>query len=351
MVALIFVVILVLDLLFFSVNSGGGAEKMSSYKSENHFYLLARRVAPEALKKLGQGYDGSLLCLTNAGIIKTGEYDTSLALEAIKQITPCSLERKNLIVINSVMDEPLYFFFFNKNNEDSFFAQTDAQQLVAMPVGEILSRDLSHLFRHLIFRNISLGRLISEAKEMELIFRQEPYGRKWAALINLAHFWAKDPPSETIRIAQFHDHICPGVLSGYYLARFLRHKFPLREKERYFFLSTPLYCKDDALQIIFNQTVGKKGMAAMLLAEEDRPFLFPEAREAAGIFFRYDPQTNRGQGAVLGFAWNKLLQDCKITDPKISFLNSLKQVLFMVDQREEYARYVYFIKIFDLPPG
>lgn len=350
MVTLIVLFISVLDLIFFSVHAGG-AENMLSPKRENPFYLLARRVAPEALKKLGQGYDGSLLCLTNAGIIKAGEYDSSLALEALKQITPCSLERKNLIVINSGMDEPLYFFFFNKNNEESFFAQTNAQQLVSMPVGEILSRDLSNLFRHLIFRNISLGHLISEAKGMELIFHQEPYGRKWAALINLAHFWAQEPPPELIRVAQFHDHVCPGVLSGYYIACFLRSKFPLRAKERYFFLSAPAYCKDDALQIIFNQTVGKKGMAAMLLAEEDRPFLLPEAREAAGIFFRYDPQTSRGQGAVLGFAWSKLLQDCKITDQKIPFLNSLKQVLFMVDQREEYARYVYFIKIFDLPPG
>jgi len=324
---------------------------MSNYGSEDHFYLLAQRVAQEAVKKLGPGSNGHLLTLTNAGIVKFGEHDSSSAIEALKQTTPGSLERKNLIIINAVMDEPLYFFFFNKNNEESFFAQTDAQRFVAMPVGEILSRDLSHLFRHLIFRNISLGRIISEAAEMESIFAQQPYGKKWASLISFAHFWAKDPPSTLIRIAQFHDHICPGVLSGYYIARFLMAKFPRREKERYFFLSTPPYCKDDALQIIFNQTVGKKGMAAMLLAEEDRALLLPEAREAAGIFFRYDPQTNRGQGAVLGFAWSKLLQDCKISDQKVSFLNSLKQILFMIDQRDDYARYVYFIKIFDLPPG
>lgn len=324
---------------------------MGGYIKEDHFYLFGRRVAQEAVKKMGPEYNGHLLTLTNAGIVKVGERDSSLALEAIKQITACSLEKKSLITINSTSDQPLYFFFFHKHTGDSFFAQAEAHQVVSIPVGEILSRDLSQLCHHIIFRNISFSSLISEVEEIESICAQQTYGRKWAALINFAHFWAKDPPSEIIRVAQFHDHICPGVLSGYYLSRFLRDKLPLREKERYFFLSTPPYCKDDALQIIFNQTVGKKGMAAMFLREEDRALLLPEAREAAGIFFRYDPQTSRGQGAVLGFAWNKLWQDCKISEQKTSFLNSLKQVLFMTEQRDEYARYVYFIKIFDLLPG
>ncbi|MGB9698449.1 MAG: FmdE family protein [Thermodesulfobacteriota bacterium] len=300
---------------------------------------------------MGPRYAGHLLTLTNAGLVQVGEHDSSLALEALRQITACSLEKKSLILLNSAVDQPLYFFFYHRNTGESLFAQAEIDQLLSLPASEILARDLAQLFRHLILRNISLGRIISEAAEMESIFAQQPYGRKWASLINFAHFWAKNPPAEMVRVAQFHDHICPGVLSGYYISRFLRHKFALRAKERYFFLATPPYCKDDALQIIFNQTVGKKGMAAMWLAEEERALLLPEAREAAGIFFRYDPQTNRGQGAVLGFAWSKLLQDCKISDQKVSFLNSLKQILFMIDQRDEYARYVYFIKIFDLPPG
>lgn len=324
---------------------------MTKYLRQDHFFLLGRRVAQEAIKKLGPDYHGHLLTLTNAGIVKANGRDTSLALEGIRQIAASSGERKNLLVINSAIDQPLFFFFFHKDTGGSLFAQVETQAVTSIPVGEILSRDLSKLFQYLIFKNIKLSRLISEAEETESIISQQPYGRKWASLISLAHFWAKDPPSELIRIAQFHDHICPGVLSGFYISRFLRHKFPLQEKQRNFFLSIPPYCKDDALQIIFNQTVGKKGMAAMFLAEEDRALLLPEARETVGIFFRYDPQTFRGQGAVLGFAWSKLRQDCKITGPPISFLNSLKQVLFMTEQRDEYARYVYFIKIFDLPPG
>ncbi len=324
---------------------------MTSHSSANHFYLLGRRVAQEAVKKLGPGYDGHLLTLTNAGVVKADEDDSSSALESLKQITSCSQEKKSLLIINSALDHPLYFFFFNKHSGESFFAQTEAHKISPRTAAEILSRDLTQLFPHLVFRNISLGRLLAESAEIESIFSRQPYGRRWVSLINLAHFWAKEPPAELIRLAQFHDHICPGVLSGYYIARFLLHKFPLREKERYFFISTPPYCKDDALQIIFNQTVGKKGMAALFLAEEDQTFLLPQAREAAGIYFRYDPQTNRGQGAVLGFAWSKLLHEGKINEPRSSFLSVLKQILFMLDQKDEYERYVYFLKIFDLPPG
>ncbi len=172
-------------------NWAWGDNKMGNYIKEDHFYLFGRRVAQEAIKKFGPDYNGHLLILTNAGIVKTGEGDTSLALEALKQITACSPEKKSLIVINSAIDQLLYFFFFQKKTGDSFFVQTEAPRVASIPVGKILSRDLSQLCCHIIFKNVSLGRLMAEAEEMASIFARQPYGKKWASLINFAHFCLK----------------------------------------------------------------------------------------------------------------------------------------------------------------
>jgi hypothetical protein len=93
-------------------------------------------------------------------------------------------------------------------------------------------------------------------------------------------------------------------------------------------------------------------MAVLPLSEEDQASLLPEARDAAGIFFRYDPNTGKGNGAVIGFAWQRLRQDSGSgKDKRFPFLASLEQIRWMVDQREQYGRYVYFLKTFDLPPG
>jgi hypothetical protein len=92
-------------------------------------------------------------------------------------------------------------------------------------------------------------------------------------------------------------------------------------------------------------------MAAIFLSAEDQANLLPEARDAAGIFFRYDPKTGMGNGAVIGFAWDRLRQDSGAgKDKRVPFLDSLKQMLWLLDRRDPDDRYVYFIETFELPP-
>ncbi|MBM4332706.1 MAG: hypothetical protein FJ117_16095 [Deltaproteobacteria bacterium] len=341
-------------LLLFSHSARGENRPMNPWE-ENPHYALAWKASQQAVEKLGRGKDGTLLVLTNAGYAKAGGLDSTAALEAITEVTGCSPGKGNLWVIHSALDQPLYFFFFSRRSGDSFYAETDEAAIRAdgkSSFQEILSRETSRLFRHAVLKNISLANLSSAPEETEREIKKRAHGRNWASLAALAHLWILDLPVELVRAVQFHDHICPGVLSGYYLARFLSAQFPLTGDQRYFFIASPSYCKDDALQVLFNQTVGKRGMAVLPLSGEDQAGLLPEARDAAGIFFRYDPKTGKGKGAVIGFAWGRLRQDSGPGKDKLfPFLDSLKQILWMVDRRNQYDRYVYFIKTFDLLPG
>jgi formylmethanofuran dehydrogenase subunit E-like metal-binding protein len=66
-------------------------------------------------------------------------------------------------------------------------------------------------------------------------------------------------------------------------------------------------------------------MAVLPFSEEDQASLPPEVRDAAGIFFRYDPKTGRGNAAVLGFAWDRLRRDsASEAEKRFPFLSSLK---------------------------
>jgi formylmethanofuran dehydrogenase subunit E-like metal-binding protein len=346
--------LLVGGLLLFSLSARGENRPMNPWE-DNSLYALAWKASQQAVKETGRGKDGTLLVLTNAGYAKPGGLDSTAALEAITEVTGCSPGKGNLWVIHSALDQPLYFFFFSRRSGDSFYAEAHGAAIRAdgkASFQEILSREPSRLFRHAVLKNISPASLSSDPEETEKEIKKRAHGGNWASLAALAHLWTLDPPMELVRAVQFHDHICPGVMSGYYIARFLSANFPLEGEQRYFFIASPSYCKDDALQVIFNQTVGKRGMALLPLSEEDQATLLPEARDAAGIFFRYDPKTGKGNGAVIGFAWQRLRQDSGSgKDKRFPFLASLEQIRWMVDQRDQYGRYIYFIKTFDLPPG
>lgn len=321
---------------------------------QDPIYALGREVAHHALQKLAKPKGENLLVLTNAGYVKVNDADTSIALDAITEVTGCSAGKGNLLTVQAATGQPLYFFFFAPSNGNAFYAELEPKPVFGpnrFRAG--LSEGRDRLFKRVDWRNIGRAEIFANPERIEKDIQSGLFGNRGNALIGIAHLWMQDPPPlELIRTVQFHDHVCPGVLSGYYISRFLSSQFPLGPEQRYFFIASPSYCKDDALQIIFNQTVGKRGMAAMFLSPEDRACLPPEAQEAAGIFFRYDPKSRKGNGAVIGFAWDRLREDTGLQrENRFPFLDSLKQILWMIERREQFERYVYFIKTFDLPPG
>ncbi len=341
--------------LLFSFPAWGENRPLNHWE-ENPTYALAWKASQMAVEKLGRGRNGTLLTLTNAGYTKLDGLDSTPAFEAITEVTGCSPGKGNLWAIHSSWDQPLYFFFFNRRSGDSFFVEAEewAFRAIRKPTfKDIVSQENNRLFKRSVFKNINQAARWADPEGMEKEINTHARGRLWASQAALAHLWTVDPPAELVRAVQFHDHICPGVLSGYYISRFLAAKFPLEPGQRYFFIASPAYCKDDALQVIFNQTVGKRGMALLLLSADDQAGLLPEAREAVGIFFRYDPKTaGKGKGAVIGFAWDRLRQDSGSgKEKRFPFLNSLEQIRWMVAQRENYERYVSFLKSFDLRSG
>jgi formylmethanofuran dehydrogenase subunit E-like metal-binding protein len=314
---------------------------------------LAGKASRHALQKLDMRSGEPILVLTNAGYVKVNDLDSSVALDAIAEVTGSSPGQGNLLSIHDALHQPLYFFYFSPSSGNAFYAEVNPR---GIPEGTFLPpggpEEMNGLFRRTDFKNIGRAQIFAHPERFEEDLRSGLFGNHGRALIGIAHLWMQKPPMEILRAVQFHDHVCPGVLSGYYISRFLATRFALGKGERYFIVAVPPYCKDDAFQAILNLTVGKRAMAAMLLSEEDKARLAPEARSAAGFFFRYDPIVKKGNGALIGFDWDRLNRDSGI-DPGESFplRKTLRIVQWMLDSREQYEKYVYFIRQFDLPPG
>ena len=118
--------------------------------------------------------------------------------------------------------------------------------------------------------------------------------------------------NELLRSAELHNHICPGLTSGYLIAEYLKKHYPLKDDEKWVVWAVPPWCKDDALQQILDATVGKRCMAVMYIPKNISNKLPASYKDIAGIYVKLDKDGN-ARAIVLGFNWSKVCSDCNIS--------------------------------------
>ena len=99
----------------------------------------------------------------------------------------------------------------------------------------------------------------------------------------------------------FHDHLCPGVTSGLFLAKYVEEKLPINNitAESYKVIACPNWCKDDLLQMRWDATPGKSGMFVMALTDAEKKAV----PNIAGIYIRWNDTAKSGDALALGFNW------------------------------------------------
>ncbi len=196
--------------------------------------------------------------------------------------------------------------------------------------------------------------LITEegAKSWHVHFRNKTLGGNEFSIITIITVWSKYPSvlKDIINAVELHNHICPGLLAGYYIAKYLEKNYPLRNGETLVVWAIPPYCKDDVFQEIFDATVGKRRMAVMYLPQKDK--LYPEYKDLAGIYVKMDKYGN-AKAIVIGFNWNKLFEDCGISGKDFRNFTSykwwwarLRADVIMLNHNAD--RYVTTLKVIDL---
>ncbi len=272
---------------------------------------LGSKAAKAAMDQLKfEKGDTNVLALTNAGYAIVDDQTTEAALKGLTEVSGNSMGDGSLFQILRPHWKPIWFYFFNKSTGEAVFMQADGQAL-NKSLDEFKALPDSEIFSKVSKSNVNLDYMLNHTDEGNATFKGAFNGNEFA-LVGISNVWAHNASFDFLQAAAFHDHLCPGVTSGYMLAKYMEEKLPINNAsaESYKVIAVPPWCKDDALQIIWDATVGKKNMFVMALTPTETEALKMKYNQTdvAGIFVRWNDTAKQGDALVLGFNWTKMYE-------------------------------------------
>ncbi|NMC09642.1 MAG: hypothetical protein GYA39_01475 [Methanothrix sp.] len=271
---------------------------------------LGSKAAKAAMDQLKfEKGDSNILVLTDAGYAQIGDQTTQRALKGIMTETGANEGDGNLLRVLRPYFKPLWFFFFNKSTGEAVYMQVDGKSLnKSLEEFKALSDD--QVFSKISKANVDLNYMLNHTDEGNATFNKAAFNGNEFSLVSIANIWAQ--PESTFDFLQatcFHDHLCPGVTSGYMLAKYMEDKLPItNSSESYKVVAIPQWCKDDLMQIRWDATPGKSGMFVMALTDAEKSALKAKYNQTdvAGIYIRWNDTAKQGDALVLGFNWTSM---------------------------------------------
>lgn len=279
-----------------------------------------QEITTESMATLGLGKDArELLVLTNAPYVQVDEACALPFLDTVQQATGCTVGKGNLLFFQRSQQHPLRFLLMAKASGRAI----------------IISRDKSSWQTEniLIDAAVSSPTFWEEAKKLHA-------AKDISTLAAIAAVWAQDAPYDFLKSAELHNHICPGLTSGYLLAHYIKKNIPLREGERYTVIASPVWCKEDALQVILDCTPGKRGLVVKPLAKDQIEKI--SFANPAGMVLVWNSKTKTGTGYALTFNFDDIRAGVPKESPKVA------TVLASLAYLGEPERFVTTAASFDL---
>ena len=331
--------------------------------------LVGFKAADRAMKDLSfRKGDTNILVLTDAGYVpKIGDYTTEKALDGIMLTSGASRGKANLINVHKPYNVRLWFAFFDKESNECVYLEVDSEVLETYlgeekaegkaALSDFMSLKDEEIFTRIAKENIGADKLLSDPEAWQEQMVAKVFGGNEFSVITLSNVWAKGLPNDFLKVAELHDHICPGLTSGYLIAEYVKEELPSSNpKGEYTVIAIPPWCKDDALIIIFETNVGHKRTFVKWLTAEQKAALPEEAKNVANIIIKEDMKTGEREGIVVAFDWDKAFQMCgdvsskdlKAFDTYRWWWMRLKMDLFLMDYLDEPETFVSTLKTFTL---
>lgn len=239
----------------------------------------------QARERIGaQKNDTTLLVLTNAASGQMAGEAALPYLDVAMQSTGATLGTGSLLPVHSSCTAPLWFSLYNRNNgklayivgnDDAF----DVQYLDAAPDRILTAKGWDSARRGVIAPNL---------------FR----------VVGISLAWAAGADRETLKSAQLHDHLCPGVSAGIAVSEYILRKCPPTPDEKFVFIGASPFCAMDAYQAIFNATPGKHGSFSMQVGQ-DVLEQYGLSGSPACIFLRINAKKDTCSGSIFMFDFEK----------------------------------------------
>ncbi len=293
-------------------------------------YQLGADAAEYAMAELGfEKGDVNVLALTNAGYPVIDGQTTDLCLDAVMEVSGCTPGKENLVNILTPPWKPLWFGFFNKNTGEAVYMKVNG--------------DASGF-------EIQDKEKIDAETVLAKVDAWEP--GNFSGMIRFANVWAhENTPFVLMKAAQLHDHICPGLISGFMLAKYVEKELPIEDpaNQSYKVIACPNSCKDDYFQIAWDCTPGKSGLfVKSLTASESSGLKEKYGAGISGIFIRWDGSSNAGDGLVLGGNSSSSSSSTNETASWPEWATKLNGALLRMDSADTPENYVTTIKEFHL---
>lgn len=260
-----------------------------------------------------------LLLLTNAPYVVVDDTGTLPLLDLAQEMTGCRVGRGNLLFFQRPQRHAFRLMLFKKDG-----------------AAVIVSRDGGDW----IAESIDLGPSVVSSPAFWEKTGDYRAGRDLFTLAAMANAWAKGAPYDFLKSAELHNHICPGLTSGYLMAHYILTHYPLANGQRYTVIACPVWCKEDALQVVMDCTPGKKGLVVKRLSDTQKAKI--AVPHPAGMVLIWDPRQKRGKGVALSFDFAPLRDLSPKDTPKAAM------VLAALDHLDQPDRFVSTAAEFDI---
>ena len=260
---------------------------------------LGSKAAKAAMQDLNvEKGDANVLVLTSAGHAIVDNQTTQAALKGLMAESGNSIGDANLFQVLRPHWKPVWFYVFNKATGEAVFLQADSKALKGS-LDEFKALANDQVFSKISKANVDLDYLANHTDEGNATFDGKAFNGNEFSLAGISNVWARGGSFDFIQATCFHDHLCPGVTSGLFLAKFVEEKLPINNisAESYKVIACPQWCKDDLLQMRWDATPGKSGMFVMALTDAEKKAV----PGIAGIYIRWNDTAKEGDALALGY--------------------------------------------------
>ncbi|BBO87866.1 FmdE family protein [Desulfosarcina ovata] len=247
--------------------------------SGNGFGATFEKTVTQAMDTLNvtQG-DSDLLVMTDAPFVMVDGANALPWLDRAQMATGCTVGKGNLLFFQRPQNHAFRLMLFKRSG-----------------AAVIVSREGTGW----ISESVDLGPTVISQPTFWKKTDDYRAGRDLFTLAAVANAWAKGAPYDFLKSAELHNHICPGLTSGYLMAHYILNHYPLSKGERYTVVSCPVWCKEDAFQVIMDCTPGKRGLVVKSLSEEQKANI--SIAHPAGMVLIWDAKKKSGKGVALSF--------------------------------------------------
>ncbi|EMS81340.1 FmdE family protein [Desulfotignum phosphitoxidans] len=329
----------------FGQPAADGTSSGSVYTRWKAVGQFAADLSLEMIQNAGKTPDKKdLIVLTNAGYAQMFGMPTQGVLDGLAAVTGASRGKNTLVEIHAAAWDPLWVAVHDPASGWCAYLEmvqpggSDPQQFP-----DAMSPDI---FGIRTVERIDADYLYAHAKEFETRMAGRIFGDNAFRVITIANAVASGAPARVVRAFEFHDHYCPGVMSGIFMADYVQAHFP-PGRSGYVVHGIDPWCKEDALMTLLNATPGKKKYAVTYPSEADRARRLPAVETAATIIYRQNDQTGQWEGILLGFDWADT--SCPKTGNVI--IDKLCIDLWYLERIDSPETFVKVLKTVTLPDG